>query len=187
MGTTKYFHCPCLSARIPITWPRRKRGEIQTRNADCGGGNMMIRSKSRLAIHALVDLAANETERPVTLASIAARQSISQSYLEQLFGRLRVAGLVRSIAGPGGGFRTTRPLSEMTVADIVLAVDCESHDNSDHPEVRGHVDCMTQTLWRRVDQYMHDYLATVTLAAVANRNRTTSGGVRPPASLSSNL
>ena len=61
--------------------------------------------------------------QPVTLAEIAARQEISQSYLEQLFGRLRRAGLVRSARGPGGGYRLARPAAELRIADIVVAVD----------------------------------------------------------------
>lgn len=132
---------------------------------------MIIRSKSQLAIHALVDLAANESERPVTLASIAARQSISLSYLEQLFRRLRAAGLVRSTRGPGGGYRANRPLSAITVADIVLAVDDKSQDGNDCPETLGQVDCVTQGLWRRLDQFLYNFLTTVTLASIANCSR----------------
>src|SRR5438477_4533456 len=72
---------------------------------------------------ALVDLASQSDGRPVSLADIAQRQEISLSYLEQLFAKLRRGGLVRSVRGPGGGYRLSRPSAELRIADIILAVD----------------------------------------------------------------
>lgn len=131
---------------------------------------MIIQSRCRSAIHALVDLATRETGRPVTLASIAARQGISLSYLEQLFQRLRVAGLVGSVRGPGGGYYVSRPLSEISVVDVIRAVDAESRDSKDGLPTGEQIDCMPQEFWCRVDQYLHKYLATVTLDSIAELN-----------------
>ena len=84
---------------------------------------MRMSTKGRLAVNALIDLALHAPAGPVTLASISQRRQISLSYLEQLFGRLRREGLVESTRGPGGGYTLGRKASEITVAQIVSAVD----------------------------------------------------------------
>jgi Rrf2 family iron-sulfur cluster assembly transcriptional regulator len=88
---------------------------------------MQLSTKGRYAVMALVDLANQEgstgTSTPICLADIAQRQQLSLSYLEQLFGKLRRAGLVRSARGPGGGYRLARSAAEIAIADIVAAVD----------------------------------------------------------------
>ena len=86
---------------------------------------MRLSTKGRYAVMAMADLAGNEGgTRPISLAEIAKRQEISLSYLEQLFAKLRRrAGLVRSVRGPGGGYRLSRPAAELRIADIILAVD----------------------------------------------------------------
>src|SRR3546814_11295586 len=72
---------------------------------------------------AMVDLAQFDSDRPVALADIAERQDISLSYLEQLFAKLRRAGLVSSVRGPGGGYRLAYPADDVRVSDVILAVD----------------------------------------------------------------
>ena len=84
---------------------------------------MRLTTKGRFAVTAMIDLALREEKGPVALARISDRQSISLSYLEQLFGRLRRHELVNSCRGPGGGYRLGRESSEITVADIIYAVD----------------------------------------------------------------
>src|ERR1700733_59858 len=85
---------------------------------------MRLSTKGRYAVMAMADLAAHEQgARPVSLADVAQRQEISLSYLEQLFAKLRRGGLVRSVRGPGGGYRLSRPATEIRVADIIVAVD----------------------------------------------------------------
>lgn len=140
---------------------------------------MIIRTKSRIAIAALMDIAAHEIERPVSLASVAARRGISLSYLEQLFRRLRLHGLVGSTRGPGGGYRLNKHLASVTVADIIDAVDedspadcsCQSHGASSEGKVH--------TLWCQVNHHMHEYLATVTLASVIERCYTEPATAAP--------
>src|SRR6185437_16016816 len=89
---------------------------------------MRLSTKGRYAVMAMADLAGHAAEaevqaRPVALADIAERQDISLSYLEQLFAKLRRGGLVTSVRGPGGGYRLSRPSSELRIADIIVAVD----------------------------------------------------------------
>ncbi len=84
---------------------------------------MRLTTKGRFAVTAMIDLASRQGDGPVTLAGIAERQRISLSYLEQLFGKLRRHNLVSSVRGPGGGYRLARAMDEITVADIIIAVD----------------------------------------------------------------
>src|SRR5271165_706846 len=85
---------------------------------------MRLSTKGRYAVMAMADLAAHDgATRPLSLAEIAKRQEISLSYLEQLFAKLRRGGLVRSVRGPGGGYRLSRPAAELRISDIILAVD----------------------------------------------------------------
>ena len=84
---------------------------------------MKLSTKGRYAVMAMVDLARHAQAKPVSLSDIATRQEISLSYLEQLFARLRRAGLVKSVRGPGGGYRLTRGSADTRVSEIILAVD----------------------------------------------------------------
>ena len=88
---------------------------------------MQLSTKGRYAVMAMVDLAVQQNfspvNAPICLAEIAQRQQLSLSYLEQLFGKLRRAGLVRSARGPGGGYRLSRPMVQIAIGDIVAAVD----------------------------------------------------------------
>src|SRR2546428_3920232 len=84
---------------------------------------MRLTTKGRLAVTAMLDLAMHGGKGPVTLAGISQRQSISLSYLEQLFGKLRRHTLVDSVRGPGGGYTLARGLERVSVADIITAVD----------------------------------------------------------------
>jgi Rrf2 family iron-sulfur cluster assembly transcriptional regulator len=124
-------------------------------------------------VTAMMDLALRGDDGPVALASVSERQKISLSYLEQLFGKLRRYSLVDSVRGPGGGYCIARPLDTVTVADIVRAVDepldatqCGGRENclDDHR-------CMTHDLWAALNAKMYDYLSSVTLAGLVERQR----------------
>lgn len=126
---------------------------------------MRLTTKGRFAVTAMIDLALHGDQGPVTLAGISERQRISLSYLEQLFGKLRRNNLVGSVRGPGGGYHLARPMSEVSVADIILAVDepidatqCKGKENC-HNDQR----CMTHDLWTNLNTKIRDYLALVTL------------------------
>jgi Rrf2 family iron-sulfur cluster assembly transcriptional regulator len=126
---------------------------------------MRLTTKGRFAVTAMIDVASNQGDGPVTLNSISERQSISLSYLEQLFGRLRRYNLVTSVRGPGGGYRLARGVDEITVTDIVFAVD----EPIDATRCGGRGNCMdakqcpTHDLWMNLNKHMFDYLDSVTL------------------------
>ena len=124
---------------------------------------------------AMADLAGHEgASRPVSLAEIAARQGISLSYLEQLFAKLRKGGLVRSVRGPGGGYRLGLPAAELRVADIIVAVDepmtatrCKSGSPVGCTGTTSR--CLTHDLWEELGRQIHVFLSSVTLADVVER------------------
>lgn len=144
---------------------------------------MRLSTKGRYAVMAMADLAKNGSGRAVSLAEIATRQEISLSYLEQLFARLRKGGLVKSIRGPGGGYRLAKGPDETVVADIVLAVDepiratrCAAH-GTPRGCMTGGARCITHDLWEDLGAEIHRYLAGVSLADVIEKrtNRTRMG------------
>ncbi len=127
---------------------------------------MRLTTKGRFAVTAMLDLALLEAEKPVTLAGISERQDISLSYLEQLFSRLRKQGLVMSVRGPGGGYRIAKPHQDISVSDIITAVDEQIDATQCGGNENCHEDgpCMTHDLWASLNQKILDYLSGVTLA-----------------------
>jgi Rrf2 family iron-sulfur cluster assembly transcriptional regulator len=127
---------------------------------------MRLTTKGRFAVTAILDLALNESEKPVTLADISERQSISLSYLEQLFSRMRREGIVKSVRGPGGGYYLAKNHQDITVKSIITAVDeeidttqCSGKENC-HEGQR----CITHDLWASINTKILDYLESLTLA-----------------------
>ncbi len=134
---------------------------------------MRLTTKGRFAVTAMIDVAMHGTNGPVTLAGVSERQRISLSYLEQLFGKLRRHGLVDSVRGPGGGYNLARPADQVSVADIILAVDepidatqCGGHENC-HDDHR----CMTHDLWAELNAHIFSFLRAVTLAQLVAEQR----------------
>jgi Rrf2 family transcriptional regulator, iron-sulfur cluster assembly transcription factor len=125
---------------------------------------MRMSTKGRLAVNALIDLALRERAGPVALASISERQQVSLSYLEQLFSRLRRQGMVESTRGPGGGYTLGRPATQISVADVVAAVDDPLDSNPD--DVRA--DGMSRRLWRHLDAVMMEHMATISLQSLVD-------------------
>lgn len=129
---------------------------------------MRLTTKGRFAVTAMLDLALRGGKNPVTLAGISERQDISLSYLEQLFSRLRRHELVESVRGPGGGYYLARPLGDVSVADIIRAVD-EPIDSTQCGGKENCLDehrCMTHDLWVGLNEHIYDYLDNVTLATL---------------------
>lgn len=131
---------------------------------------MRLTTKGRFAVTAMIDLAMRDGQGPVTLAEISGRQKISLSYLEQLFGKLRRQSLVNSTRGPGGGYTLARPAADITVADIILAVDepidatqCGGMENcqEDHK-------CLTHDLWSALNAHIFGYLGKVKLSKLVD-------------------
>jgi Rrf2 family transcriptional regulator, iron-sulfur cluster assembly transcription factor len=132
---------------------------------------MRLSTKGRYAVMAMVDLAHQNGRGPVTLAEIAERQEISLSYLEQLFAKLRKAGLVRSVRGPGGGYLLAQARAATRIADIILAVDEPIRATRCAPGApvgcRGNrTRCQTHDLWEELGNQIHLYLSSVSLADV---------------------
>ena len=135
---------------------------------------MRLSTKGRYAVMAMVDLAKHSTGEPIALAEIAERQEISLSYLEQLFARLRIAGLVKSVRGPGGGYLLGHPAQETRISDVILAVDEPIRATRCSPGApvgcRGSKSrCLTHDLWEELGHQIHLYLSSVSLADVVEQ------------------
>ncbi|ATC95897.1 Fe-S cluster assembly transcriptional regulator IscR [Pseudoalteromonas tunicata] len=134
---------------------------------------MKLTSKGRYAVTALLDVALHTNVGPVCLAEISERQEISLSYLEQLFARLRKQGLVRSVRGPGGGYLLGKEASEISVGDVISAVDESVDATRCHGEggCQKGVRCLTHSLWSDLSIRIEDFLNNITLAElVAKRD-----------------
>lgn len=132
---------------------------------------MRLSTKGRYAVTAMLDLALNGTDGPVTLADISENQGISLSYLEQLFAALRNKGLVRGVRGPGGGYYLGRESAEISIADIICAVDewveftrCKGKQNC-HDGQR----CLTHSLWDDLSQQIFMFLMDISLHDLVER------------------
>ena len=131
---------------------------------------MRLTTKGRYAVTAMLDLSLNYGLGAITLADISERQGISLSYLEQLFARLRKQGLVSSSRGPGGGYRLSRSAEDITVLDVISAVDekvdstqCEGRKNC-----HGDEKCLSHELWQSLSDQIRVYLDGITLAEVVS-------------------
>lgn len=129
---------------------------------------MRLSTKGRYAVTAMIDLALHQNERLVSLAEISEVQDISLSYLEQLFSRLRRYDIVEGVRGPGGGYRLARDASDISIADIINAVDekldatrCSGHENC-----QGGRKCITHELWFDLSQRIYSFLHDMTLADI---------------------
>ena len=133
---------------------------------------MRLTSKGRYAVMAMADLALHGgDERAVPLQEVARRQEISLSYLEQLFARMRRAGLVSGVRGPGGGYRLARSSNAITVAEIIAAVNepikatrCEEGSMKSCIGRSGR--CIAHGLWAEMGERIQGFLASVSLADV---------------------
>lgn len=134
---------------------------------------MKLTSKGRYAVTAMIDIALNQDAGPITLALISQRQDISLSYLEQLFAKLKKAGLVKSARGPGGGYRLSRGATAISISDIIHAVDekldarkCEGRANC-----QGGTQCLSHALWSDLSEMIDQFLGRVTLQTLLDKRR----------------
>ena len=132
---------------------------------------MRLTTKGRYAVTAMLDLALHRNQGPVSLADIAARQSISQSYLEQLFSKLKKCALVKSVRGPGGGYELCLAAKDIAVVDIIDAVDekvdatqCQGKGNCHDGVV-----CITHHLWSELNEEINRFLGSVSLETLMSR------------------
>jgi len=133
---------------------------------------MRLTTKGRYAVTAMLDLALNEARGPIRLAAISERQGISLSYLEQLFAHLRRQGLVRSVRGPGGGYRLKRGAETISVAEVIAAV----NEDTDATRCGGKGDChegdicLTHHLWMDLSDQIRAFLDDISLADLVERS-----------------
>lgn len=138
---------------------------------------MKLTTRGRYAVTAILDVALYSGEGPVPLGDVAERQRLSLSYLEQLFARLRKHGLLRSSRGPGGGYRLSRPAGEISLAEVISAVD----EPVDVTRCGGLVNCnqdsrcLTHDLWVELSRQMDQFFSSRTLADVLERRRGVRG------------
>lgn len=132
---------------------------------------MRLTTKGRYAVTAMLDLALHAEQGPVSLNDISGRQEISLSYLEQLFAKLRRNELVSSIRGPGGGYQLTRHCKEISVAQVVDAVNegvditrCEGKGDCQRGE-----SCLTHHLWLDLSDQIHTFLESISLQSLVDR------------------
>ena len=135
---------------------------------------MRITTKGRYGLRAVINLARTNHSRPVSIGSIATQENVSSEFLEQIFFKLKKAGLIRSIRGPGGGFVLNRAPAEISVQDILAAVGetrgltpCTLRRKTlcDRPEP-----CAAHDIWTGLQKTMEDYLTNVTLKDILAKN-----------------
>ncbi len=132
---------------------------------------MKLSTKSRYAITAIIDLA-NNVESSVSLKDISHRQSISLSYLEQLFCKLKNSGVVKSQRGPGGGYILNRKPNDISLFEIITAVE----ENIDQTQCGGSMDCKkdkpcsTHDIWTGLNKIIIDYMKNITIGDVVSKN-----------------
>jgi Rrf2 family transcriptional regulator, iron-sulfur cluster assembly transcription factor len=144
---------------------------------------MKMSTKGRYAVMAMIDIGQHGAARPVSLTEIADRQEISQEYLEQLFGKLRRAGLVISTRGPGGGYQLARAAADIALSDVIMAADeplrvtrCEG--DAVNGCVKG-ARCNAHDLWSSLGRQMMYFLESITLEdVVENRNLALAASIK---------
>lgn len=143
---------------------------------------MRLTTKGRYAVTAMLDLVINSHTGPISLADISKRQEISLSYLEQLFSKLRKQALVKSVRGPGGGYKLAREADTIFIAEIVDAVNesidatnCGGKGNCHNGDV-----CLTHNLWSDLSAQIHTFLSNISLQSLVDRHHAERGDKDEP-------
>ena len=133
---------------------------------------MRLTTKGRYAVTAMLDIALHRDAGPVSVVDISERQDISAAYLEQLIGKLKRAGLLASVRGPGGGYQLGQQLESISVSSIIAAVG----EGVDATRCHGSADCqegaicLTHDLWAELSHEIDGFLAGITLGALVARS-----------------
>ncbi|BFU60143.1 MULTISPECIES: Fe-S cluster assembly transcriptional regulator IscR [Rodentibacter] len=132
---------------------------------------MKLTSKGRYAVTAILDIALNAINGPVSLADISERQNISLSYLEQLFAKLRRCGLVKSVRGPGGGYQLGLACDQISVGMVISAVNENIHVTKclGRGNCQNGTECLTHALWEELSNRIESFLNEITLAELVNK------------------
>ena len=144
---------------------------------------MILGTKSRYAVMAMVELAGRPQGKATPLAELADAQEMTVPYLEQIFAKLRASDLVKSVRGPGGGYVLARGAEEICISDIIEAVNepmkmtrCNAHEKPGGC-MSARAKCLTHDLWEGLERNIHDYLQGISLADVRNKKTTAVKGL----------
>lgn len=136
---------------------------------------MKLSTKGKYGLRALIDLAQYSEEEAVSISSIALRQNISESYLEQLFAKLKKAGLITAIRGAQGGYRLAKPAGTVSVGDILRAlegnlkaVECSAHTEEG---CRGADLCVTKYVWQKINESIAKTVDEIMLDQLVRESR----------------
>jgi len=137
---------------------------------------MKLSTKGRYGLRAMIDLADFSEEMPQSIANIAARQSISDSYLEQLMAKLKKAGLITSIRGSQGGYVLAKPSSDISVGDILRALEgdlspVKCMGLKGEQACSGSRSCVTRNVWKRIDDSIQNAVDSIYLYELVEDNR----------------
>ncbi len=140
---------------------------------------MKLTTEIRYAVRALCDMTSNADGAPVQVNSISERQCISPRYIEQIFQRLKKGGIIRSVRGPSGGYLLTRRPEEITLGDVVRAIDghdiqlvaCSNGQKGSKGPCRRYGKCVVSDVWAEASKRLNDYFSSVTLEAICEDAR----------------
>lgn len=137
---------------------------------------MKLSTKGRYGLRALIDLAQYSSEAPVSITSISARQGISERYLEQLVSMLKKAGLVSSVRGAGGGYILAKDMSEISVGDILRALEgnlepVECAGLEPDGECQASDMCVTKYVWQRINESISQTVDEIMLNQLVEESR----------------
>ena len=137
---------------------------------------MKLSTKGRYGLRAMIDLARYSEEEPVSISSIAARQDISERYLEQLVGLLKKAGLVRSIRGATGGYVLAKSTGEISVGDVLRAlegditpVECAGIGSSQ--QCTSSSQCVSKIVWKRINDSINETVDSINIGELVRESK----------------
>lgn len=136
---------------------------------------MKLSTKGRYGLRALIDLAQYGEQEAVSIQSISARQQISDSYLEQLVRKLKKAGLVTSVRGAQGGYRLARPAEEISVGDVLRAlegsIEAVSCQEGENPSCVGKNLCVARFVWQKVNKSIQETVDSIMISQLVEESR----------------
>lgn len=139
---------------------------------------MKLSTKGRYGLRAFIDIALYSEEEPVSLASVARRQDISISYLEQLMTKIKKAGLIESVRGASGGYVLARPAGEISVGDVLRAlegelmpVDCVALGDTDKEQCMAQSGCSSWIVWKKINDSLNETINNIYIDELVEESR----------------
>ncbi len=142
------------------------------------GDKLKLSTKGQYGLRAFLDLAVCGESQPVSLASVAERQGISISYLEQLMAKLKKAGLVKSVRGVNGGYSIAMPVEDISVGDVLRAlegdltpVECAGIDESGETHCSGSSQCVSKIVWKRINDCINETVDSINIGELVRESK----------------